>query len=137
MEETFDLEQAKTAVEGGLEKAQEILGDPEKMNELLGQLETKVKELPSTLGDTLSQIPLMASMVKSYVTKEYTEVSPKVVASVVSAFLYLVSKKDLIRDDIPVLGYVDDVAVIAFALKLNEQELADYKLWRDTNTQNV
>ena len=75
----------------------------------------------------------MVSMVKSYITKEYTEVSPKVVASLVSAFLYLLTKKDLIRDDIPVQRYADDLAVVALAVKLNEPEIEAFKAWREAN----
>ncbi len=72
-------------------------------------------------------------MVKSYVTREYAEVSPKVVATVVSAFMYLVTQKDLIADNLGVVGLIDDVAVIALVMKINEKELAAYKQWRESN----
>ena len=133
MAEQFTPDQLKEIIDGGIAQAQELLQDPDKINELLGQLQEKVKELPSAAGEALSNIPLMASMVKSYVTKEYAEVSPKVIASVVSAFLYLVTKKDLIADDVPVLGIADDIAVVALAMKINEKELAAYKEWRENN----
>ena len=55
------------------------------------------------------------------------------IVSLVTAFVYFVAAKDLIRDDIPVLGIADDIAVIAFVMKLNEQELMAYKQWRESN----
>ena len=70
-------------------------------------------------------------MVKSYITKEYSDVSPKVIATMVAAFLYLVKKKDIIPDNIPVLGMADDLAVLGLALKLSEPELAAFKDFRD------
>lgn len=133
MAEQLSVDQAREVIENGIAQAQELLADPAKIEALLQQLQEKLKELPAGAGEALSNIPLMAQMVKSYVTKEYAEVSPKVVASLVSAFLYLVTTKDLIRDDLPVLGIADDIAVIALAMKINENELAAYKQWRESN----
>ena len=133
MPEQFSVDDAKQVIENGIAQAQELMSDPAKIDELMKQLQQKVKELPSAAGEALGNIPLMASMVKSYVTKEYAEVSPKVVASLVSAFLYIVTKKDLIDDSVPVLGMADDLAVVALAMKVNENELAAYKQWRDAH----
>ncbi|MBO4365579.1 MAG: DUF1232 domain-containing protein, partial [Eggerthellaceae bacterium] len=91
----------------------------------------KLKDLPGGFVGALENIPLMASMVKSYVTREYTEVSPKVIITLVSALIYVVKGKDLIPDAIPVIGVADDVAVIALAMKINEPELKEYAAWRD------
>ena len=44
--------------------------------------------------------------------------------------LYLLKGKDLIKDSIPVVGYLDDIAVTAAAFKLSENELAAYEQWR-------
>ncbi|MBP3894761.1 MAG: DUF1232 domain-containing protein [Atopobiaceae bacterium] len=133
MDEQFDINEAKRIIEGGIAQAQEILSDPAKMDELFVQLQQKVTELPSTATEALSNIPLMASMVKGYVTGEYAEVSTKVVASLVSAFVYFVAQKDLISDKVPVVGLVDDLAVLALVMKLNEAELEAYRQWRDNN----
>ena len=43
----------------------------------------------------LCDLPVMVSMVKSWIRKEYA-VQPKVLATMAGAFLYLVKKKDLI-----------------------------------------
>lgn len=132
-EQQFNVDEAREIIESGIAQAQEILSDPEKINDLLKQLEQKVKELPSSMGEALGNIPLMAQMVKGYVTQEYTDVSPKVVASLVSAFVYVVAKKDVVPDTVPVLGLVDDVAVVALAMKINEAELDAFKQWQDAH----
>ena len=49
------------------------------------------------------------------------------------AFLYLIKKKDLIPDSIPVIGIADDVAVLGVALKLVEKDVQAYRQWRDAN----
>lgn len=130
MAEQFDFDSAKQVIDNGLEEAKSFLSDPEKIDGLLDSLKVQMAGLPDTVAGALSNVPLMAAMVKNYVTKEYTEVSPKVVASLVAAFLYLVKRKDLISDDIPLLGLVDDLAVVTAALKINEPELEAFKNWQ-------
>ena len=56
---------------------------------------------------------------------------PKVLATIVAAFLYLVKGKDLIPDKIPIVGMADDLAVLGLALKFVEPELNAYRAWRD------
>lgn len=127
----FSLEKAKDLLDGGIAEAQELIREPAKLDDLLEQLEGRLQDVPA-VGGILADVPLMIAMVKGYITKEYTSVSPKVVASLVAAFLYLVKKSDLISDKIPVIGMADDVAVLAVAMKLCEPELAAFKEWRDT-----
>ena len=38
--------------------------------------------------------------------------------------------KDIIPDDIPIVGVVDDMAVLMFALKVVEPEINTYRDWR-------
>jgi uncharacterized membrane protein YkvA (DUF1232 family) len=133
MAEEFTPEKAKEIIEGGVAQAQELMSDPAKMDELLQQIKQQVADLPETFTGAMANVPLMAEMVKSYITKEYTNVSPKVVASLVAVFLYLVKQKDIIPDNVPVLGIADDLAVVAAAMKLNEAELTDYANWRTAN----
>ncbi len=126
----LNTEQARELLDEGTQEAQEVIQNPSKVDELLLQLEEKLKEVPA-IGSTLADLPLMISMVKAWVTKEYTEVSPKVIACLVGAIIYLLKRKDLISDSIPVIGIVDDLAVMALALKLSEPELKAYAAWRD------
>ena len=126
----FSMDKAKALLDGGISEAQGLLQNPSKVDEVLSQFENKLKDVPA-IGDTLADVPVMVSMVKGYITKEYTEVSPKVVATLVAAFLYLVKKKDLIPDNVPVIGIADDLAVLGLAIKLSEPELAAFKAFRD------
>ena len=136
MSELFSPEKAKQLLDGGLGKAQDLLKDTSKVDDLLVQLEAKLKEVPN-VGGVLANVPLMASMVKGYITKEYTEVSPKVIVTLISAFIYVVKGKDLIPDNIPVLGQLDDIAMIGLALTFVEPELKAYEAWRDNKQSNT
>ncbi len=126
----LNLEQAQGFLNKGIKEAQELIGNPSQVDELLMQLEEKLKTVP-TIGETLSDLPLMIAMVKAWITKEYTVVSPKVIGSLVGAVLYLLKKKDLIPDSIPLIGIADDLAVMGLALKLSEPELKAFSQWRE------
>ena len=129
----FNLDQAKELLDKGIAEAQEIIRNPSKVDELLLQLEEKLKTVPA-IGETLADLPLMIAMVKAWVKKEYTEVSPKVIACLVGAFIYMIRKKDLISDSIPIIGIADDLAVLGLALKLSEPELKAFSEWRAAHT---
>ena len=109
-------------------EAKDFVNNPSKLDALLVELEQKLKAVPA-IGDTVSELPVLVAMVKSWIKKEY-QVSPKVLAIIVGAFLYLVKKKDLIPDNIPVIGIADDVAVLGIALKLVSGDVQAYKAWK-------
>ena len=131
MEQQYNAEWARGIIEDGVTKAQSLINDPQQLDELLQQLQEKLKGLPDTITTALNNVPLMAQMVKCYVTREYTEVSPKVIISLVSAFIYLVKKNDIIPDDVPIIGLADDVAVATIAMAINEPELTAFAEWRN------
>lgn len=130
----FSVEKAKSVLDSGIAEAQELIRDPSKVDYLLIQLENRLREIPA-VGETLSDLPLMISMVKGYITREYTQVSPKVIATIVAAILYMVKKKDIIPDNIPMIGIADDLAVLALALKISEPELEAFRAFRDGRRQ--
>ncbi len=125
----FGMERAQEILNRGTEEAEELISNPSKVDSILLQLEEKLKTVP-VIGSTLSDLPLMIAMIKAWVKKDYTVVSPKVIACLVGAVLYLIRKKDLISDSVPVIGYADDLAVLGLALKLSEKELNDFAEWR-------
>ena len=126
----ISIDKAKTLLDSGIAEAQELIKDPSRVDDLLIQLEDKLREGPK-IGETLSDLPLMVSMVKAWITREYSEVSPKVIATMVGSFLYLVRKKDIIPDNIPLVGLADDLGVLGLALKLCQPELEAYREFRD------
>ena len=129
----FSMDQAQKLLNKGISEAEDVIRNPSRVDDILMQLEEKLKAVPA-IGNTLSDLPLMIAMVKAWIRKEYTEVSPKVIACLVGAIIYLIKKKDLIPDSIPVVGIADDLAVMGLALKLSEPELKAFSEWRAART---
>ena len=68
--------------------ATDFINDPSRLDNLLNDAEALLRKIPH-VGDTLAGFPTVIAMVKSWIKKEY-EVQPKVLATIVAAFLYLV-----------------------------------------------
>ena len=131
MTDKYDAEWARGVINNGMGKAQSFMDNPELIDSLLNQLQEKLEGLPEAMLGAFKNVPLMVQMVKSYINKEYTDVSPKVIVSLISAFLYLVKKNDIIPDYIPVIGLADDLAVIGLVMIINEPELKAYAAWHE------
>lgn len=127
----MDEEEAKQELQKGLEEASEILEDHDKMEDLLRKLEAKLKDIPIA-GKQLSMVPVLVSLLKSYIKKEYTDIPVKSIIAVISALLYWLLPADVIPDVIPGIGYIDDASVVAFCLKMIGDDLKDYQNWRET-----
>ena len=106
------------------------LSDPDKFEEFLRQLEEKLKRIPA-LGEGLAYVPILASLARSYYKKEYTEIPVGTIAAIIGALAYFVLPIDLIPDSIPIIGHVDDAAVIAACVGLAIDDIKAYEKWRD------
>lgn len=129
---TIDAETAQASLEAGYSKAEEMLKDKDKMERFLQRLEKKLKVIPIA-GEKLADVPIMVSLVRSYVKKEYTDIPIGTIIAIISALIYFLSPIDLVPDSIPVLGYFDDAAVVAACWKLVDSDVTEYVKWREEN----
>ena len=125
----FKKKDAEQALINGYAEAEETLNDTDKLEAFLQKLEQKLKTVPM-VGETMSHVPAMVSLLRSYAKKEYTNIPMKSIVAITSALIYLVSPVDLIPDNIPVIGYIDDAAVIKFCWSLVESDVEEYNAWR-------
>ena len=132
MKKNFDENDGFRELGKGFGKAEEILEDEDKLEKFLDRLERKLKKVPVG-GDILSMLPVMISMLRSYFKKEYKDIPIGTMIALISALLYWVTPIDVLPDALPVVGYVDDAAVIAACLKLINDDLKDYTEWKEKN----
>jgi uncharacterized membrane protein YkvA (DUF1232 family) len=101
-----------------------------KVNQRAKDIEDKLPRLKQFF----EQAKIMLSLIKDYTAGRYRETPYWAIAAVALALLYVLNPADLFPDVIPGLGYLDDAAVIAFCLKLVEQDLEKYKQWLAAKT---
>ncbi len=129
MTQTFTDEVLSEALGKESGKAKEYLEDQDKMERFLVRLEKKLEKIP-VAGKPLALIPVLISLVRSYMKKEYTDIPIGTVIAIVSGLIYLFSPVDLIPDSIPLVGMADDAAVLAFVLKMVNSDVEEYKAWK-------
>lgn len=132
----LDQEKAQIELEKGYEEARKLLNDYDKIERFLQRLEKKLQKIP-VVGDKLSGIPIMISLIRSYVKKEYTDIPMGSVIAIISALIYVLSPIDIIPDFVPGAGYADDAVMIALCWNLVESDVDEYKLWRLNNGKEI
>lgn len=109
-------------------KADKILEDEDKTEKMLQKLEKKLSNIPIA-GSVLAYIPVMVSLVRNYVKKEYTNIPRGSMVAIVITLIYSVSPIDIIPDILPG-GLVDDALIVSACLVLVKKDLVAYQAWR-------
>ncbi len=73
---------------------------------------------------------LLIAIVKDYWAGAYRQVPYGVIASSVFTLIYVLNPFDMVPDVLPLIGQLDDVAVMGACLILIEQDLHKYKDWK-------
>ena len=109
-------------------KAKGIYVDKDKLKGLMNSAKRMIEE-NQELKDIVEDVSIMIQLVKDRAKGDYKDLSKNSIILVVSALLYLVIPLDLIPDFLP-LGFIDDMAVIAFVMKKISSEIDKYKMWK-------
>ena len=64
------------------------------------------------LAEFMDTVPLFFQMLKDYFSGKYKEVPVRTIAAIIGSLAYVLCPVDLVSDFIPVVGYLDDAAVI-------------------------
>lgn len=136
MENKFTDEMLESQISKNTKEAEELLKDEDRMERFLERLERKIEKVP-VVGKQLSNIPMLVSLVRSYIRKDYRDVPLGSIIAIVSALIYFLSPIDLLPDSIPVLGYVDDAAVFAFVWKMVADDIEEYRKWQEANGKRI
>lgn len=73
---------------------------------------------------------LLISVVKDYRAGKFRQVPYGTIAAIVFTLIYVFNPLDLVPDVLPIIGQIDDAAVVAACLGLVEHDLNTYKLWK-------
>lgn len=110
-------------------RAARIVKDPEELRRLLEEAITKMGKHKGALKEILDDLKLIFRLLKAWITGDYREVSLETIILLIAAVIYFLMPIDAIVDVIPLVGYVDDIAVIGFVLASVKGEVDKFRQW--------
>lgn len=91
-----------------------------------GRLSHTMGSVPQNMHRVASQTQLVLELLDDFRDGTYRQISWRSVALLVGAVLYAVSPADVIPDALPLVGQMDDLAVLAVITRLLQKDLRDY-----------
>ncbi len=90
----------------------------------------KQKASRGSLKKMMNDIMLMVALIIDYWWGIYVRTPWWTISAILVALLWILNPLDLVPDAIPLFGLLDDAAVVAIVMAMTEQDLADYKAWK-------
>ncbi|MGD6841741.1 YkvA family protein [Bacillus infantis] len=118
-------------------RAAKYLNDPGKTSGLLSKASKKADSRKNALSEVWDKLQLLFELIKAYSKGQYRDISAKTAVTVIAGILYFVSPLDLVPDFLAGIGILDDAAIIGFIIKQIANELERFKLWRETQPDNI
>lgn len=83
------------------------------------------------VGDSIAEAQDIVYMLNDYYTGKYKRLPVTAIIGGTAALLYLACPIDLIPDDVPILGFIDDAFIINLVISYClGHELEEYRRWR-------
>lgn len=75
-------------------------------------------------------------LLSDYLDGTYTNLPWSTFVSLIAGILYLILPFDVLADFIPILGWVDDAAVLSFIVATEQNDVNEYLKWKETKLLN-
>jgi uncharacterized membrane protein YkvA (DUF1232 family) len=105
-----------------------------RLPELLRALGDKRTPQGARFAGLREDLRLLRALCLAWLKGDYRQISSQALLMVVAALLYFLSPLDAIPDWLVGLGFIDDLAVLAWVLRTWRGELNAFKAWRAAQT---
>ena len=113
-------------------RASRILGNKEKLNEVLNASKRRLGELNlenSKLSKLGHNLRIFLKMIQAYALGKYREAPWKSMVGIVAGIVYFLMPIDLVPDFIPFTGFIDDFTVIMLISNAFRQDIEQFEVW--------
>ncbi|PJJ48669.1 uncharacterized membrane protein YkvA (DUF1232 family) [Hymenobacter chitinivorans DSM 11115] len=118
-----------------LGKAEDYIKRPTRIKQLLNDAYQKASDkndVGTMAHEAWENLQILFRLIKTSVSGEYTGLPTPTIIAAVAVVIYFLSPIDLIPDFIPVLGLLDDVALVAWFTSTLTGEMDKFKEWERT-----
>lgn len=93
---------------------------------------SKLSKVSHRFEKTVDNVQEIYSLFKDAISKKY-KLSPIIFGVIAGGLLYFINPFDFIPDILPIIGYIDDMAVITIIIKSLHNEIESYQEWKKCN----
>lgn len=119
-----------------LNRAGKLLGRPFKVVMVLNEVANKLasKEGGSNKFKQLFDVAYtVVRLVRNYVSGNYRQIETSTIVSALGVLLYTLSPVDIVPDFIPVVGFLDDLALLSWFVEKFQAEIVRFREWESTH----
>ena len=109
--------------------AKRLVRNPKQVRGLIEEAIAKMQKHSGAIREIAGELHVMIRMIKAWLARDYKDISTKSVVIFIGAILYFLNPFDAIPDLTPLIGYFDDVSVIAWVTKTLKDELDKFQSW--------
>lgn len=123
-----------------LSKAEEYIKKPLRVKQLLNDAYTKAsekKDVGTIAHEVWESLQTLSRMIKAAVSGEYTGIPTSTVVGGIAVILYFLSPIDFVPDFIPVIGLLDDAALLAWFMTGIKSQMDKFEEWEGSNQANA
>ncbi|AMM51229.1 hypothetical protein TH61_08640 [Rufibacter sp. DG15C] len=119
-----------------LTKAEEYLKQPSRVKDLLNdayQKATEKKDVGTIAGEAFESLMTLGRLIKAAVGGEYHGLPTRTIVGGVAVIIYFLMPIDIIPDWLPVVGFLDDISLLAWFMTSIKGELDKFQAWEGSN----
>jgi uncharacterized membrane protein YkvA (DUF1232 family) len=109
--------------------APEYARNPQKAGRLIQELYQKARKNRGQLRQIWTEFDILCHLLRDWNQGRYTQLPWRSLLWALTAALYFINPFDLIPDFIPVIGYLDDAAILSFVLRAIRKDVRKYEAW--------
>jgi uncharacterized membrane protein YkvA (DUF1232 family) len=109
--------------------AKRLIKHPDQLRRTLDEALSKMQKHSGAIREIFGDLQIIVRLVKAWLAGEYKDISLKSILILIGALLYFINPFDAVPDALPVIGYVDDVGVVAWVLKTLKDEIEKFRSW--------
>jgi len=119
-----------------LQRAGKLLGKPFRVAVVLREVAAKLDDKNSTKGPIQQLIDMgrtLVRLVSAFITGSYRQIESSTIIAGLAVLLYFLSPIDLVPDFIPVVGLLDDLALVSWFISKFAGEISRFREWEATS----